>query len=402
MDIAEPCNPNTGRKRDQPLRHEPLSARESVSSGDHAADERQVAPTLGDSLLASRSGFRTEPLDAPSIETDDIVESDPSSDERLNSSAVENSFSDFELLEFPVSKAALETYLTQHRADYPSPDTQPHERYAAFLHQLCLRTGTARCEDDSLRGIAQVSIMVHGLALSESYEHEPVIEIFAYAIIIYSWLPVRTKRFQGLSPVDDDYLHVQWSAYYLRLSVDNRYLDSAMRYWEDRTIDERRRSIWRHCSWLTNVHMEDVDEPCFRNDEARQYLETLDKLHIEGLTRFLIQRELDQQTTGLRQKPNDVTFRWMVLMMVSVDPELLRAVIEGQVACKAKIPNTPLANALMKKMDAPDPPPSIYQNAICDHEGISLSPFQWRYVCKLMQLYVSDTTQGDELAAQVD
>ncbi|KAL8977874.1 MAG: hypothetical protein Q9177_006542, partial [Variospora cf. flavescens] len=151
------------------------------------------------------------------------------------------------------------------------------------------------------------------------------------------------------------------------------------------------------------LEMEDVNDPCRRNGEADEYLETLRNRGVEFLARSLAKKEVEQQKSALTSIPDRRTFPWVVALMASIDPELLIAIVEGQIARKAEIPHTSLSDRLKRMMDNQDHPPSMYQNAICDREGMSPNPCQWHRIYHLMQVYVDDdSVLGDELAAEVD
>ncbi|KAL9027055.1 MAG: hypothetical protein Q9196_004366 [Gyalolechia fulgens] len=340
------------------------------------------------------------------FEASDFSSIEPDGRSETEQNTPDKDENDFEIphMEVPAAVRILDTNSARGQ-------TQPHDRFAHFMHQLCTLTGTDRCENDGLRGIPHVSIVIRGLDMSDSYKDDPKTDIFAHAIVVYTWLLVCKKRLQGALPADDEYLHSRWSAYFLSAvnifndkvgTTDSTYLSFAVRYWEDRSIDKRKRSLWVHDIWLNRITMDDVDAPCVRNDEATGYLKILDERHIEGLTDLLVNQEVELQTSGMRKQPNIVAYRWMVAMMTSIDPDLLRAIIEGQVARKARMLGHPLSMHLSRMMDDRDTPPSIYQNALCDHEGISPTPFQWRFICRVMQCYVSSSTEGDLIATLLD
>ncbi|KAL8939081.1 MAG: hypothetical protein Q9216_003559 [Gyalolechia sp. 2 TL-2023] len=311
-------------------------------------------------------------------------------------------------MEVPAAVQSLGRTMGQDRS---RDQTQPHDRYAHFLRQLCALTGTARFESDALHGLQHVSAVICSLNMSDSFHDDPKTDVFAYAVVVYTWLLVCKKRLQAALPADDEYLHERWSRYFLSAAqiysdqievTDAAYFAFAVKYWEDRSIDPRKRSLWLRDKWLNGIAVDDVDAPCFRNGQASEYLQILEHHHIEGLTEVLVRREVDLKTSGMRETPNIVTYRRVVAMMTSIDPDLLRAIIEGQVERKARILNTALSTQLIEMMNDPDLPPSIYQNALCDHEGMSPTPFQWRAVCRLMMRYVSSTSEGDDLATIVD
>ncbi|KAL9001652.1 MAG: hypothetical protein Q9188_005379 [Gyalolechia gomerana] len=403
--MADPPTPNTGRKRAQLPLTELGSTNRTHALDGQSADEGQGIAPIWDPHLDPRNEHSAdlfEASDISSVEDDTRSATDPN-----HSDQDENGF-EIQDMEVP---AAVES-LGKRSAHCRNRDqTQPHHRYAHFLHQLCALTGTASFENDALHGLPHVSAMICSLDMSESYDDDPKTDVFAYAVVIYTWLLVCKKRLQGALPADDEYLHDRWSAYFLSAvkiyndqigATDIEYLAFAVKYWEDRSIDQRRRSLWVRDVWLNSIAVDDIDTPCFRNDQATEYLKILEEHHIEGLTEVLVRREVDLKSSGMREMPNIVAYRWIVAMMTSIDPDLLRAIIEGQVERKARILGTSLSMHLSAMMNDRDPPPSIYQNALCDHEGMSPTPFQWRAVCRLMTRYVSSTSEGEELAMMID
>ncbi|KAL9017243.1 MAG: hypothetical protein Q9185_005408 [Variospora sp. 1 TL-2023] len=287
-----------------------------------------------------------------------------------------------------------------------------NNRYRRYLGRLCLNTGTSRLEADVTRSVPHVQSTICSLEMGHSYYEEPDIDVFAFALIVYCWLVVCKKRMQGAPPREGERLHVRFGAYFLAAyellktklaNVELEYVVLAMDYWEERTFDHQGRSIWTRQHWFAELEMEDVNEPCRRNGEADEFLETLRNRGVEFLARSLAKKEVEQQKSALTSMPDRRTFPWLVALMASIDPELLRAIIEGQIARKAEIPHTPLSDRLKRMMDNQDHQPSIYQNAICDREGMSPTPCQWHRICHLMQVYVDDdSVLGDELAAEVD
>lgn len=287
-----------------------------------------------------------------------------------------------------------------------------HDRYHRFVSGLCRGTGTGRFEDDVLGAFAHILPAICGLDMSQSYREDQDLDIFAHGMIIYCWLLVCKKRLQGAPPRKEESLHIRFGAYFLAAGemvktelgdFNLKYLAVAVDYWDKSSFDGSQWSIWAQQPWFADMEMEDMEKPCHRNNEADGYLDTLSKHGIEGLTELLIRKEVQEQKSSLIVLPTDQSFRWVICMMASIDPELLKAIIEGQVARKAEILTTSLSNRLDRILNQTDHPPSIYQNALCDHEGISPTPVQWYEICDLMQLYVDDNSiEGDDLAAKVD
>ncbi|KAL8642228.1 MAG: hypothetical protein Q9228_001075 [Teloschistes exilis] len=230
-------------------------------------------------------------------------------------------------------------------------------------------------------------------------------------MVIYLWLLVSKKRGQGIAPVKGEYLHLRWGVYFLSAlklfraeirAVETDQVSFAIRHYEDRSFRTHGLWFWTSNSWWMTMQLDDLESSYERNDEATEYLEVLNTYDIEDLVEFLVRREVELQKSALRVLPSDEVFRWQVLIMASIDPNLLKAIIKGQVPRLAQIPSSAIFARLKGMMNDDDASPLVYQNAVCDQEGISPTPFQRRKVCELMQQYVSLDAIGNGLAKQVD
>ncbi|KAL9008919.1 MAG: hypothetical protein Q9180_009453, partial [Flavoplaca navasiana] len=105
--------------------------------------------------------------------------------------------------------------------------------------------------------------------------------------------------------------------------------------------------------------------------------------------------------SAMREIPAVMSYRGILAMMISIDSDLLKAIITGQVPRKAQIPGSSVCNRLLK-LDSRKAPPSIYMNAICDHEGISPTPHQWFKICHLMSRYMENSSDGNRFAMEID
>ncbi|KAL9023097.1 MAG: hypothetical protein Q9196_007389 [Gyalolechia fulgens] len=240
-------------------------------------------------------------------------------------------------------------------------------------------------------------------------------DTFAYAFVVFIWQLVCLRRFQGGLPTRGEYLHQRSASYFLSAcqllheltTVDHACLTVAIRYWEDRffaAIDERRLASQ---PWFDSIELFDVENRSFRNDTAEEYLIKWEEEGITGLVRLLLEQEERMEQSPLREWPedqgeSDELFQALVLILASIDEQLLKAIINGQVARHSQIPNDPVSSILMRINHRSDPPPSIYINSICDAEGMSPTPFQWRLICESMNLYVLGNRESDELAIDVD
>ncbi|KAL8941708.1 MAG: hypothetical protein Q9216_002081 [Gyalolechia sp. 2 TL-2023] len=293
-----------------------------------------------------------------------------------------------------------------------------HTRYANFLLDLCDGTNTADLVDHCIDvHPCLVQTGCCNLDLGRSHALDVEMDTFAYAFVIYVWQLVCLRRFHGGFPTRGEYMHRRSASYFVsachillksRLAtVHVGYLTFAVRCWEDRffeVADERR---WAKQPWLESIETIDVESESFRNDTAEEYLIKLEEEGITGLLRLLLDQEEDMKQSPLCEWPADEErsnelFQSMLLILASIDEQLLKAIINGQVARHSQIRNDPVGSILTRINHRSDPPPSIYINSICDEEGMSPTPIQWLLVCESMKLYVVGGRESDELAIEVD
>ncbi|KAL8690665.1 MAG: hypothetical protein Q9218_003940 [Villophora microphyllina] len=397
---------NVGRRRAPPQDVES----NSTSGLPEQGVQYQSLPSQYDPLLDSRETFGVQVSGSSNVYLQGPTPSNAVQDPSESETDAETETEAPEL-EIPAAVRRADELMDRSINDNVLPSRRWNCQYTRFLRLLCDGTGTAAFEQDCLDGLPQVLYRVCSLDLTVSYKDDIPLKAFAYAVVIYVWLLVCKRRLQRTMPTKGEYMHLRWSAYSLSAcdiltdfmgDVDQHLLDLALRHYEDRSFEVKKQGFWTRNHWLLNVVMEDPDRPCKVNDEAATYLDILRERGIEGLTEFLIHQEVQLQSSAMRELPDTVSFRWIIAMMASIDPDLLRAIIEGQVPRKAQIPNTAVSNRLGDMMRNRDPPPSVYLNAICDDEGFSPTPLQWRTVCRLLQLYVSESAEADDLAAEVD
>ncbi|KAI4190036.1 MAG: hypothetical protein L6R41_001055 [Letrouitia leprolyta] len=293
----------------------------------------------------------------------------------------------------------------------------PNDRYFEYLHLLCQETGTADLEHHCTAIFDDMVLRAQSLALSlhESLETKPELDVFAYAFVIYTWQVVCLKRFHGTYPQDGEYLHERWASYYLAaysllcttVDFEPGYLRFASLHWENRFFAISSNRSWVQEEWLDPISMLNPDEPCYRNDQASEYLTVLEEHGVAELIRRLLTQEAELQQTPLQDMPDDesektILFRSLILIFLSIEDDLLKAIIQGQVARLGQHPMSKVGSLLMEMRTCQDQPPAIYMNSLCDHEGISPTPFQWRIVCDIMRLYVEGDQESDELATVLD
>ena len=94
--------------------------------------------------------------------------------------------------------------------------------------------------------------------------------------------------------------------------------------------------------------------------------------------------------------------RQILYILLTMDPILLRAVIEGQLPRKSIIPCSQVSEILVKLNSGRFIQPGIYMNTICDRMGMSPTPAQWSRVCELMLDYVQCGMEHNDVAEEID
>ncbi|KAI4256838.1 MAG: hypothetical protein LQ352_001918 [Teloschistes flavicans] len=397
--MAEPTNSEMGRQREAQFATLPSSS----TSGTQASVQSSATISQNESLLDESLGDET---------ADEIDVSD-------EDSSVGDFFHEISELPQPIDTAGtealqdaphairrLDAVIDKENDDLRTQAFSLRHFYSRALHQLCFQTGSLAFEHDCLEGLSLISAKICSLDLSVSYESDAHLEDFAYAAIVYTWLIVSSKRLQGLPPSEDELVHAKFATFFLSscevLKLNIRRTAIAIKHYQHRSFDSRGQWSLALNTWWSSIIMDDPNLPHHRNEEASRYWDVYQQKNIEGLTNLLVHQEVSLQQSSMRELPDSWSARWHIAMMTSIEPDLLRAIIEGQVTRKAEIRGTSLANDLYRMRTDTDPPPSIYQNALCDKEGFSPTPFHWRQICQLMRLYVSETREGDKLAMIVD
>lgn len=312
-----------------------------------------------------------------------------------------------------------------------------HDRYARFLQILCDRTNTADLKDICLGIHPHMIKKGCTKAFDESFENTKI-DRYALAFVVFTWLFVCSRYFHGQNPTKGEYLHQRWASYFLsafeilRLygylpmtdglyedpasmaryhdsdSWELHHLTFAMMYWEDRFFGMAEVRSWASERWLGSIDQTEPDRTYFRNEIADEYVTSYRKDGVPGLRKLLLSQEKDMPQSPLRSLPdtvekNDELVRNLDLILASIDERLLEAIVNGQVARQAQDPRSAVSSRLKQMQKSPEEqPPSIYMNTLCDQEGISPTPYQWRAICDLMDLYIHHGQESDSLAVRVD
>ncbi|KAI4194990.1 MAG: hypothetical protein LQ346_003569 [Caloplaca aetnensis] len=303
-----------------------------------------------------------------------------------------------------------------------------HDRYATFLQTLCDKTSTAELRDFCTSVYPHLIKKGRTKALDESLENTNV-DRFALAFVVFTWLFVCSRHFQGQNPTNGEYLHQRWASYFLSAfeilwsggylpmthdtaeddgSLELHRLTFAMMYWEQRFFEMAKVRSWASEPWLGLIEQMVPDGCYLRNEIAAEYVDTFRDKGVPGLRGLLLRQEREMPHSPLVSLPDtvekyDELVRNLDLILASVDELLLGAIVHGQVARLAQDSRSSVSSLLKRMHKGPEEqPPSIYINAICDEEGISPTPYQWQAICDLMDLYIRHGDESDRLAAHVD
>ena len=302
---------------------------------------------------------------------------------------------------------------SQSRPTSGSADVKVHQRYSQFLHHLCEETGTDSVEAHVKDGLPFALQRARSINLDKDLSTNNELDIYGFALVIHVWNVVCLWVHYGRSPFKS--LAFEFGVYFLSAhavtgkcrTVTSQQLISAVQYWEKRLSDGHNRRSWR--KWLRTVAGFDSTLSQSRNETANEYLTTLIDAGKAELAYSIMQKDASgPHNTPLRKYTQGIHSQksWalseIIGILVSMDDELLKGLIDGSLSRKAEIPAGRVSNALQRIRDQSPSPPSIYQNCICDRMGISPTPVQWETVCSCMSEYVRGGKESDELAMTVD
>lgn len=303
---------------------------------------------------------------------------------------------------------------SQSRPTESLTDVKVHERYFQFLCDLCTETGTDILTSSITDGLIPALHRARSLNLDANLSTDNDLDTYGFALVIHVWQVACLRFYYGHFP--DDSLALAFGSYFLSAHtilqryriVDSKRLRLAVQYWEKRLNDARGCGLWRKEAWLRAVAELDPALSQDRNETANAYLESLGK----GKTHlaFLIMQEdasgpqdtpLRGYTQGTHAKKS-WAMKEILDILASMENELLKSLIDGSLPKKAEITGSAVWRALQRMAGQNPSPPSIYQNCICDHMGLSPTPRQWECVCSFMLLYIKGGQESDDLAMEVD
>ena len=325
-----------------------------------------------------------------------------------------------ELSEVDYEAEIPQTIALAQDASHSRPPVNPeeikvHQRYLQFLHHLCGETGTDSVAPDVEIGLAHALHRAQSINLDADLSANNDHDTYGLALVIHVWQVVCLRAHYGLFP--DESLALDFGAYFLSAhAIAQRYravafqqLRSAVQYWEKRLNDAHNRGAWQKEAWLRAIAELDSTLPQDRNETANEYLKTLLEKGKSDLAFLIMQRDasgshstpLRRYTQGSHPKKSWALSE-IIGILASMDNELLKSLIDGSLSRKAEMHAGDVSNALQRMWDQNPSPPSIYQNCICDHMGISPTPVQWQNVCNSMLEYVQGGKESNDLATIVD
>ena len=295
-------------------------------------------------------------------------------------------------------------------------DHPVHERYTTFLSKLCASTATIDAEFHVRGGLPQIIQHAMSLKLSQDLTKRPDLDTYSHAIVIYIWLVVCLYMQQGISPPDNSLVFEMGSLFLSALAVlkddcstTEGELSFALQYWEQRIKARSKGNLWLRQQWFKDIPQQDARSSISRNETADQYLRALSEKGKFGLLLSIVDRDRENvHRSPLRNftDKGEQHSEWIGMeladILVSMDIEVLKALIDGSLTRKSEIPLSKVSSMLQQIERQTPAPPSIYQNAICDRMGLSPTPAQWQNVCDHMIAYVAGGKESDGLAESVD
>ena len=293
-----------------------------------------------------------------------------------------------------------------------------YQRYTGAVTLLCKETATQDADPHIQEGLAVAVDTAASIRLNESTAHDDDCDVYAFALVIHVWQIVCFRMQHGSLPsADIDVsLCLNLTTYFLSAhaivenycTVSSEKLRCAVQYWENRLKLMGQGNRWMEDRWTTTVQHVDQEKVVYRNETADRYLKALENDGKEGLTISIIEQEtkggFTQLYTMIQQSPDaeKKLRRQIASMLYSMDPSLLKAMIQGQLPRLAKVRSRSVYRAIKELNEQDFIQPGTYMTCICDHVGLSPTPHQWQRVCEQMLKYVQIGGEHNNLAQQID
>ena len=296
----------------------------------------------------------------------------------------------------------------------PPGSQRVHEGYSNLLSSICSFTGTEEACPHVCKGLPYAVSKAQSLTLDRMYDSNHNLASYASSLVVYLWLVVCLRLQYDQSP-ENRSVSSRMAAYFLAAhtvvttvhKVTWQELKFATQYWEERIANQGQGDTWlKDDDWYQDIpNLQGQPSP---NDQvAEEYMRILETEGKAGLAKAILVKEKDGPKTSLRDAVGDPKTRMdhereILVMLVSMDIHLLKAVIQGQVSRKAETPSDPVWTSLELINDPKVVQPSIYMNIICDSMGISPTPEQWDEICDYMYMYADRGDKHNKFAAEID
>lgn len=290
-------------------------------------------------------------------------------------------------------------------------------RFRGFLNSLCRETDTEEAEQHTREGLPYAVETAQSLRLNRPLTDNPL-QLYAFAFVIQIWQLACLRLQHGVNPSDDrlDTLSSLMGTYFLsaytilrpHCQIPLMELNIVVECWEERLKELDNGNAWLERGWATDIVGVDHDPTPSQNNTSAGYIRSLKDLGTIGLAMKVIEVEKTNQKgeeTQLREMARldrTETLSKLGMMLVSMAPPLLRAIIQGQLPRKAKLPSSEVSHALDKIREADPGQPGIYMNSLVDAMGLSPSPAQWSKACNHMLMYVQRDMEHNDMAANID
>ena len=354
---------------------------------------------------------------APLHDTNDYAQEDTLTDSDISSVASEDEYNVPDV----IREAERDAESNQQQNLNAATPIQLDRRYKGFLRALCTETTTEAADQHTRNGLPYAIRVAKSLRLDQDMRDNEPFDKYAFALVVHVWQVVCLRLLHGVDqPGDPSEPLITYSgAYFLsahslvtaRCAMAVSELRFAVKYWEDRLRQQAGNNPWLNDNWAKDVVQIDEDSNSYRNDTANRYLRALEDGLQGGLCDVLIDEETEdgdaektqlQTMVRLSEDSSKEARRQMLYMLLTMDPILLRAVIEGQLPRKSMIPSSQVSEILAKLNSGRSFQPGIYMNAICDRMGMSPTPAQWSKVCQLMLDYVQCGMAHNDVAEEID
>ena len=295
-------------------------------------------------------------------------------------------------------------------------------RYRQYLDRLRKCTRTAVEVQYTIDRLPLAALKVDSLQLDQLWPSGSMMDLFAHAFLVHVWQLICFRVQTGIVYDEDISLSTHsaslfLSAYYVykdKAGTENftqGEFKAATEHFEARLHQMGGDKRWRTSQLLAHIPDPDLDDTPVRNKLASEYLHVLEERGLSGFTQYILEKEINKDATegppsALRRlEANtdiwDFTYDQLLLMLFHMGPDMIKAIIEGQVSRLAEIPCNVISNRLHQN-GRTQPQPGTYMNSIVDRQGLSPTPHHWLNVCDLMLLYVDNGSTSDELADAID